>query len=488
MTLVLAVEAFRAIGVTVAVLTLVVFLVLWYRNVRQSRAELGAEVEVAPNRRAYLSDEELEGVKLDRSLSFALVLLAIVGVGLPLYWLAEPGRQDGAVDHFQAQFDSRGQNLYNDGAQCAACHGPGGVGGVAAYVLQDANGQFVASAAWQSPALDTVLHRYTRSEVRYVLNFGRPGSPMAAWGTPGGGPLTEQQVDNIIDYLETVQRQSLDPIAIGEADDVEAAAAAAQEVADTVRAEVERSLDAGEFESLGEAVFNLGFFSGFQGGALSCARCHSAGWSLGPELAADALDDGIAGCGGGDPSGIGFNLCDGSTLRRFPDDAWKLPDGSWYPIDGIVNDAGEQVVLAQDGTEIVLDERGTPVTDAGDPYAILPDGDLLDITTCDFVSALSAFGEPIEPGADPEAEDVPVLEPQEGDTVLAEGRVVRDCDDPVEMPERTSQSHFDFIFNGAEAGRGYGRGGQSTAGQMPAFGGVLPLEYIQAVIDYERGL
>lgn len=481
-------EGFRSIGLVVAFLTVLAFVILWYRNIRQSRAELGAEVEVAPNRRPYLADEELEGPKLDRSLGFALVILAITAVGLPLYWLAEPGRQDGAVEVFESAFVNRGENLYTEGAQCAGCHVAGGVGGSAPYVLQDADGQYITTATWYAPSLDTVLQRYSEDEVRYVLNYGRPTSPMAAWGTPGGGPLTEQQVENIIEYLETIQLPTLDDIAISESADPEAAAAAAAELEEEIRAEVERSLADGEFETLGEAVFNLGFFSGFKGGGLSCARCHTSAWSLGPETAAEALEEGVAGCGGGNPSGIGYNLCDGQTIRRFPDDSFKLPDGSWYPEEGLFNDDGEPIILAQDGTEIPLDERGTPVNEEGEPLAIQQDGSLLDIASCRFVSGLNAEGEPIDPDDDPEDPDTEVLEPTDDMTELSEGRLVAGCDDPISMPERTSEAHLDFVYNGAEAGTGYGLGGQSFAGMMPGFGGVLPLDYIQAVIDYERSL
>ena len=75
---------FRAIGLTVAVLVLIAFLGLFIRNIVVSRAELGSEIELAPNRKPYLSDEELEGAKLDRSLTFALIMLAILAVLLVL--------------------------------------------------------------------------------------------------------------------------------------------------------------------------------------------------------------------------------------------------------------------------------------------------------------------------------------------------------------------------------------------------------------------
>ena len=39
----------------------------------------------------------------------------------------------------------------------------------------------------------------------YILNYGRPQSPMPAWGAPGGGPLTSQQLEELILYLQEIQ-------------------------------------------------------------------------------------------------------------------------------------------------------------------------------------------------------------------------------------------------------------------------------------------
>lgn len=512
---------FRVIGLTVGALVLLAFAALFIRNIRQAKPELGSEIELAANRKPYLSDEELEGTKLDKSLTFALVNLAILAVALPLYWLAEPGRQDGAIDAYNASFESRGEGTYAEGAQCVNCHAAGGVGGVAPYVLQDGDGQFVANAQWYAPAINNVLLRYSEDEVRYILNFGRPGSPMAAWGTPGGGPLTTQQVDNVIIYLRTFQIQSLDPIdiqAAGDETDVDdpesiAALEAADEVAASIRAEVDRSIAEGEFSSIGEAVFNLGFYSGFQGGALACARCHTAGWSLGPDVSLNALEPGQAGCGGGDPSGIGFNLCNGSVKDRFPDDTWKRPDGTWLPSEGLDDDEGFYIE-ASDGSKVRLDANGSPVTGDGERYLIFTDVSTVaggestpapeldgDLAACEYVSQL---WQPDVGGAYPFAADAdPEIDPDTGDFAapeeldpadvpgdvyeLSDGRLVGDCT-VVAMPERTSEAHFNFIYNGANAGAGYGEGGLSAAGMMPGFGALLPPDYIQAVVDYERGL
>ena len=70
---------------------------------------------------------------------------------------------------------------------------------------------------------------------------------------------------------------------------------------------------------------------------------------------------------------------------------------------------------------------------------------------------------------------------------FADGRIGTGCE-VIEMPPRTSQAMYEFVYNGAEAGRGYGRGGQSGQGMMPGFGSTLPPDYIQAAVDYVRGL
>ena len=63
----------------------------------------------------------------------------------------------------------------------------------------------MAQVEWKAPALTTVLSRFDESEVRRILDYGRPGTPMPAWGLPGGGPLTSQQVHQLVVYLRSIQ-------------------------------------------------------------------------------------------------------------------------------------------------------------------------------------------------------------------------------------------------------------------------------------------
>jgi len=172
----------RAFGLVIAAIVAIGFIVWLITNLRSGRKEAGSEIELAANRKEYLSDAELEGKKLNLALFSAAGLLAVIAVVLPLYWLGEPGRMSGAKEDYQEIFVERGLDTYENGAQCVNCHGGAGVGGVAPFVVNDQNGQFVAQVNWIAPALNNVLYRYNEDQVRYILNYGRPGTPMAAWG------------------------------------------------------------------------------------------------------------------------------------------------------------------------------------------------------------------------------------------------------------------------------------------------------------------
>ena len=326
---------YRTIGLTLFAVVLLAMVVYAFVNVLFSgKSELGAELELAANRKPYYDDETLEGPKLDRALTVALLLLFVLAVGIPLYWVMEPARQANAADGFGNRFVDRGEALFavtGDNLQalnCAGCHG-GLNGGLAENaILTDPVTGDVSAVNWRAPALDTVLLRYSREEVTFILTYGRPGSPMPAWGVAGGGPLNDQQIQNLVDYLDANQ---ITP--------EEAQQAATGELERYMAAE----FDGGEpvFDDEGAALFNLGLLEGnFAGGAYSCARCHTAGWSYAQVESANN-DDGVmivdrdsfesatanSGCGGA----LGPNLCDGLTERQFPaaaDHVAFVTDGS----------------------------------------------------------------------------------------------------------------------------------------------------------------
>ncbi len=352
----LAASTQRTIGFVILGIVFVGYVVYLILNSRSARDEVGSEIELAPNRRPYLEDEELEGSKLDKSLLAGLAMLAIIGVGLPLYWLGEPGRHEGLIKDTDRIFADRGGELYVEGSDCQRCHGADGTGGSAPYTLTDAEGNFVATVAWTAPALNTVLSRFSEDEVRHVLNYGR-NNVMPAWGTPGGGPLTPQQVDYLIYYLRRIQVPESDLREIvdggiregiaehlgvaaddGAVDEWLGAVDAAVEEARAMALAADPSLEGNAeairhaglellasgqapgselYRSYGEIIFN----NRAAGGTYSCARCHTYGWSFDATTDGDDSIDGHAGPilaaynnGGGF---FGPNLTGGSTLDQF---------------------------------------------------------------------------------------------------------------------------------------------------------------------------
>jgi mono/diheme cytochrome c family protein len=302
---------------TLAVLAMAIILVGWIVygifNVVSGRASVGSEIELAPNRKEYYDDETLEGPRLQRVQFWGVVLLFIIVVSLPLYWVLEPSRQAGAQEGWDKRFASWGSQLFeptaDGGFNCAGCHGGmAAVGGEAPFTVTDPVTGAVEQVNWKAPALNTVLYRFSEDEVRFILNYGRPFSPMSPWGLIGGGPMNTQQIDNLIEYMKSIQiprEGCLDE----ELDSDEYYAAGLCEsgtLPADIQAEIEaaarKAVEDGDAETYGQALFNLDLASG----AYSCARCHTLGWSYD--------QPGVSGQGA-----FGWNLTGASTIAHFTD-------------------------------------------------------------------------------------------------------------------------------------------------------------------------
>ncbi|MBK9179684.1 MAG: c-type cytochrome [Acidimicrobiales bacterium] len=329
-------NAARNIGIVVAVLALLGWLVYVFANLRRAKPEVGSEIELAPNRKPFYDDDKLETKRLDRALGWGVALLVVVGVGLPLYWLAEPGRQSGAITNFDATIAGWGEELFATtaagGFNCAGCHGAEGIGGVANYTFTDPLTGEVRTVPWSAPALQTVLYKFSEDELRYILVYGRPFSPMSAWGLAGGGPMNDQQIDSLIEYIKSFQ---ITP----------------EEAQAEVQAALDTAMASGQYDSEGEALFNLTAGQG----AYNCARCHTRGWSFGePQVS-----------GGG---AFGPNLTGGSTVRQFPDVSSQVQfiqngseNGKVYGVNGQGSGRmpGFGQILTEEQVQAIVDyERG----------------------------------------------------------------------------------------------------------------------------------
>src|SRR5258708_304170 len=108
----LAASSTTAIAWLIFFATLGGWLLYFLANRKNARPELGSEMELAPNRRPYYDDDVLEGKRLERFQMVGLLFLVVLVVGLPLYWVLEPGRQAGATAQKEATFIEWGSKLF----------------------------------------------------------------------------------------------------------------------------------------------------------------------------------------------------------------------------------------------------------------------------------------------------------------------------------------------------------------------------------------
>ncbi len=193
-----------AIGVIIAVLGLAALAVPWFltRNVRKERRRYE---EVPPAMRPGFSDEQLEKTVIERYMGWGLVLTALFAVFFPVYWVQEANRLQTAEAGLFTSSVATGEALYQ--ANCAECHGGDGGGGAAPSPYSD--------ASWPAPSVTNIVERYEESEnvddmrlfLTEVLERGRPGTPMPQWGQAYQGPLTDQEIRDIVDWILVNQEE-----------------------------------------------------------------------------------------------------------------------------------------------------------------------------------------------------------------------------------------------------------------------------------------
>ncbi|MFO7547570.1 MAG: c-type cytochrome [Acidimicrobiia bacterium] len=194
--------------ITIAVTIAIVWLAFLGVSALRSRSREEVPANLAPG----ATDDTLETRRLERIQQAAVLLSAFLAVSLPLYFLGEPNRQEGFQEQFDEESLHRGEELVAE-FQCWNCHGPDGVGGAASYVEKRTGVQ----VTWAAPPLNDIFYRYGRDEVVYWTTFGRGNSPMPAWGVPGGGPMNEAQVEDVVNYLQSIQLPQSEVVADTEA-------------------------------------------------------------------------------------------------------------------------------------------------------------------------------------------------------------------------------------------------------------------------------
>ncbi len=186
------------------------------------------EIKPAENLTPFFDDETLEGRKLERVLGLSLLAVLVIAIALPVYFLLTPRQQAQATKGFDERSVERGAVLFADptgkaydstrSLQCARCHGAQGQGGTAPFVLKPENAACAdpknaqkpeclpVQVSWAAPALQLAGLRYSRDQLTQIITYGRPGTPMPAWGVESGkGVLGTQGIDDLVNYVESLK-------------------------------------------------------------------------------------------------------------------------------------------------------------------------------------------------------------------------------------------------------------------------------------------
>jgi len=138
-----------------------------------------------PDRLEHFEPAWLER-SLDRYYAAGLVFMFVLVVAFPLYRLREPDLRSEAKTEQATEYQRIGDALFNQ--SCASCHGTNATGGSAPTL----NSQQFLSAT-------------TDSQAALIVTGGVPGSSMSAWSIDFGGPLTDEQIRQIVTYLRSLE-------------------------------------------------------------------------------------------------------------------------------------------------------------------------------------------------------------------------------------------------------------------------------------------
>jgi len=273
-----------ATTLTVGLLALAGAAILAFLSWQSSRRRSARE-KLPPAMRPAYSDDQLERNVLERHMGWGLVLTVFFALFIPLYLVYDMNRIEGATDERFVEQVVRGEELYQ--ANCAECHGSNLAGGAAAS-------PFEGDDAWPAPALNDFVVRYEDNPnvddiegfLWETLYWGRPGSPMPAYGEEAAGPFTDEQIEDVKAFMlfnQVGEDEAQEMEAEDEAEDPDDEAED-DEADDANEAEDDDADDLDEADDVASAEQAAGTVAAADGEELytqNCMRCHGAdlqGW------------------------------------------------------------------------------------------------------------------------------------------------------------------------------------------------------------------
>lgn len=188
------------------------------------RGRPGRKPDIPPAMRPGPADETLERRKVESLPGWGTLFVLFFTLWIPIQWLNEPTVN--VADEVEAVERSveRGGRWYQvsseenpTGFGCARCHGANAEGGTVSFTNPD--GEVIPE--YPVPPLVNVCERLTiegAGQIRETIMQGRqPNTPMPSWSIRFQGAMNDQQIQDLINYLVTIQNvpenmnQCLDP-------------------------------------------------------------------------------------------------------------------------------------------------------------------------------------------------------------------------------------------------------------------------------------
>jgi mono/diheme cytochrome c family protein len=176
-----------------------------------------ARLDVPPGMRPGPADETLERRMIVRHGGWSMLFVLFFATWLPIYWLAEPTTNVSEAVDFVDRSVERGGRWFAvattenpTGFGCARCHGANAQGGTTSFTSPD--GETIPDYA--VPKLVDVCggpntgHPLIKSldDVRDTIMEGRPDTPMPSWSIRFQGPMNDQQIQDLINYVISIQK------------------------------------------------------------------------------------------------------------------------------------------------------------------------------------------------------------------------------------------------------------------------------------------
>ena len=161
------------------------------------------------------SDPDLETPLLTKLQGWGVLLIVFFVIWVPIVWLFEPGQNLDQERSLLTDSIARGASdvqLFSEenqgGIGCVRCHGQGLVGSkilntVTNTIIPTPNLTTVCGGPWTGhPAIHGLDDIYT------TIQEGRAGTPMPSWSIRFAGALDDQQINDIVNYIVSIQDKS----------------------------------------------------------------------------------------------------------------------------------------------------------------------------------------------------------------------------------------------------------------------------------------